>query len=588
MDLFRLNDDDAFGSVLNVDSGSVTVQVFDPQSLRKLQVQRPVLLHGRPGRALIGMIKRITRKAEPVKATADEADEDGAEQEAISVDAVEIALIGTLHARSGGRRPQFKRALEAVPEIDSLCFSLDGDRLSIFMKAVSEVSEEMGHPLSLGCYALDPSATAYLNGDRLFQRHVGIVGSTGSGKSWTTARLLEQMAALPNANAIVFDVHGEYGTLTGDGFRHLRIAGPGDLDAPGDNVLFLPHWLLGADALRALLVDRSDQIAPNQTMLLRRFVREAKEDFLGAVGDEDLLKAFTVDSPIPFRLQILIRKLTDLNEEMVDGANGKPKQGDYHGKLSRMIARLEARAEDRRLGFLFPEGEDDDLTLESLGELAVRLMAGRCDQPDGKGGVKIIDFSEVPSDVLPLIVSMVAGLAFSIQQWTPSQRRHPVALVCDEAHNYIPDQASEDSEGRVAVRMFERIAKEGRKYGLGLAVISQRPAEVSRTVISQCNNIIAMRLTNPEDQSRVRALLPDTLSGFTDFLPTLDTGEAVVVGDASLLPSRVRIAPPRSKPDSRTFDFWQRWSAAEEIGGLTQAVDAWRRQSLQPAKVDPV
>lgn len=575
VNLFHLRDGDAFGSVLTVDTGAVVVQVFDAETLRRLHVHRPVLLQGRPGRSLIGIITRITRKIQA--AGADEGTE--TIPEIISIDAVEIGLIGTLHNMGAERPPRFRRAIETVPEIDALCFSLESDRLSTFMRAVSEVSEKDGHPLLLGRYALDNSAEAFLNGDRLFQRHVAIVGSTGSGKSWTTARLLEQVAELPNANGIVFDIHGEYGTLQGDGFRHLRIAGPGDLDAPGDDVLFVPYWLLGYEALRSLLVDRSDQNAPNQTMLLGRLVREAKEWFLKLNKRHDLVPAFTVDSPIPFDLKRVLKGLDDLNNARVEGATVKGKKGEFADKLSRMIARLEAKVEDRRLGFLFQGGKDTK-ELAYLDTLATRLLAGRKDQADGKGGVKIIDFSEVPSDILPLIVSMVAGLAFSVQQWTPSARRHPVALFCDEAHNYIPDQANEDSEGRVAVRMFERIAKEGRKYGIGLAVISQRPAEVSRTVISQCNNVIAMRLTNPEDQARVKALLPDTLAGFTDMLPVLDTGEAVVVGDASLLPSRIRVAEPRNKPDSRTIDFWKRWSEDKPVGGLETAVEAWRRQSF--------
>ena len=179
----------------------------------------------------------------------------------------------------------------------------------------------------------------------------------------------------------------------------------------------------------------------------------------------------------------------------------------------------------------------------------------------------------------------MATPVFSVQQWTPSARRHPIALFCDEAHNYIPDTAQDDSEARVAVRTFERPAKEGRKYGVGLVIISQRPAEVSRTVISQRNTVIAMRLTNAEDQAGVRSLLPDTLAGFADLLPVLDVGEAVVVGDASLLPARVRIAEPRHKPDSRTIDFWTRWSGdgdgdAGEV--LAAACESWRRQGHPP------
>lgn len=586
MDFFEFRDEECIGSVLTVDTGSVLVQVMDPDALRRLQVNRPVLVQSRPGRNLIGIITRITRKIQSPAENGEQTEDAGNSLQPSSIDMIAVGLIGTLHRHGGGKRMEFRRAIESVPEIDALCFSIEGDRLSAFMRAVSDVQEHHGRPLLIGRYTLDPSADAFLNGDKLFQRHAAIVGSTGSGKSWTTARILEQVAELPNANALVFDIHGEYSTLTGEGFRHLRIAGPADLDPAkaDDSILFLPYWLLGYDALRSLLVDRSDDNAPNQAMLLGRYVREAKEAFLAGEVKMDLLSAFTVDSPIPFRMADLLKKLNDRNVEMVPGAKaGTEKQGDFHGKLSRMIARLEAKVQDRRLGFLFKGGPNTE-KLEYLDTLVTALLAGRQDQPDGKGGVKIIDFSEVPSDVLPLIVAMVAGLAFSIHQWTPSDRRHPIALFCDEAHNYIPDLANEDSEGRVAVRMFERIAKEGRKYGIGLAVISQRPAEVSRTVISQCNNVVAMRLTNPDDQARVRALLPDTLAGFTDMLPVLDTGEAVVVGDASLLPSRVRVAEPRHKPDSRTIAFWQRWSTEEKAGDLQGAAEAWRRQSFAGAR----
>ena len=199
----------------------------------------------------------------------------------------------------------------------------------------------------------------------------------------------------------------------------------------------------------------------------------------------------------------------------------------------------------------------------------------------GNGGVKIINFSEVPSDVLPLIVSLVARLAFSIQQWTPSDLRHPVALMCDEAHLYIPHRNLADAADDISIQIFERIAKEGRKYGVSLVVISQRPSEVNKTMLSQCSNFISMRLTNAEDQAVIRKLLPDSLGGFSDVLPTLDTGEALVVGDASLLPSRIRIDEPTNKPDSGTIDFWVEWQADTEPNRLSTAIDNWRKQTIQ-------
>lgn len=141
-------------------------------------------------------------------------------------------------------------------------------------------------------------------------------------------------------------------------------------------------------------------------------------------------------------------------------------------------------------------------------------------------------------------------------QWTDSGERHPIALLCDEAHLYIPERGSSAGILASALGMFHRIAKEGHKYGVGLIVIIQRPSEVSRTVLSQCNNFVALRLTNAEDQSVVQRMLPDNLGGLAGLLPVLDTGEALVVGDACLLPARIRIAEPKSKPDSGTVEFW--------------------------------
>lgn len=216
--------------------------------------------------------------------------------------------------------------------------------------------------------------------------------------------------------------------------------------------------------------------------------------------------------------------------------------------------------------------------------MVAALIAGTKGQPSDFGGLKIVDFSEVPSDILPLIISLVAKLVFSIQQWTPTDNRHPIALFCDEAHLYIPERQSSSAGEAFAVEAFERIAKEGRKYGVGLVVISQRPSEVNRTVLSQCNNLVAMRLTNGDDQNVIRRLLPDSLGGFGDLLPVLDTGEALVVGDASLLPTRVRIQEPENRPNSGTVLFWDRWSDDRDVAKLGDAVASWRKQAIRVAR----
>lgn len=580
MPIFKYKDEESLGSVSSVDTATVIIKVADIEKLRRMQVNRLIALQSsKAGQHLIGLVQKITRNS------ADQLeDEDLNRTENISqqLNLVRAVLIGTLIDKVGTNKENvFRRTLETVPEIDARCFSIEGDILTSFMRVISDVSGK-GQKLSLGHYTLDESADAYLNGNKFFQRHAIIVGSTGSGKSWTTARVIEQAATLPSVNALVFDVHGEYAPMKDDGIKHYKIAGPNDLgNKKGlyDGVLYLPFWLLGYEALISMLVDRSDQNAPNQSMIISRTVVQLKKEYLESKKQKDILDNFTIDSPVPFSINLLLEELNRLNEEMVPGARGE-KQGDFHGKLSRLIARLENKLTDRRLGFLFQAPEESS-QLDWLNDLSRLLLSGTGRQSDKKGGVKIIDFSEVPSDVLPLIVSLIGRLAFSLQQWTVLEKRHPLALFCDEAHVYIPERSEGESANEVAVKIFEKIAKEGRKYGVGLVVISQRPSEVNHTVLSQCNNLVSMRLTNSEDQSVVRRLLPDSLGGFSDILPILDTGEALVVGDASLLPSRVRIQEPNSKPNSGTVEFWDKWSVKDYKDGINDAVTAWRKQNIQ-------
>ncbi len=576
MSILQFADEEALGHVQSVDTATVIVRVDDIEALRALQVNRLVALQSSlAGHKLIGVIHKITRT---VLEKAKISDIERGEEAHPEVNLVRITLIGTLLDRDGTRSNVFRRTLETVPEIDACCFAMEGDRLTRFMGVISEVTGG-AQRLSLGAYTLDPKAEAYVNGNRLFQRHALVVGSTGSGKSWTTARLLEQLAELDSANAIVFDMHGEYASMTGAGFVHLRVAGPSDIEAGKglvEGVLHLPYWLMSYEALVSMFVDRSDQNAPNQAMVMSRAIVDSKTSFLATGGHIEVLANFTIDSPVPFPMASVLDELNRLNTEMVAGARGD-KQGDFHGKLSRLIQRLEGKRTDRRLGFLFPSPGIAD-SYAWLDEV-VRLLLGGRSAKGGRGGVKVIDFSEVPSDILPLIVGMVARMAFHVQQWSPQGTRHPVALFCDEAHLYIPQDATSGAAEN-AIATFERIAKEGRKYGVGLVVISQRPAEVNRTVVSQCNNLIAMRLTNGEDQAVVRRLLPESLGSFGDLLPVLDTGEALVVGDAILLPTRIRIAKPINEPLSGTIDFWDRWADGSVAAVLDKAVESWRRQTL--------
>jgi DNA helicase HerA-like ATPase len=575
MTIFEYSDADALGQVVSVDTSTVIVEIKDLEQLKRLQVNRlAVLQSSRPGQHLIGLISQVTRKRLMPNLEPD------ALTETEEQNLCKISLIGSLLDKDGLKKNIFRRTLESLPEIGANCFSLEGSALTAFMRVISQAVGDSSS-FSFGKYALDENAIAYLNGNKLFQRHAFIGGSTGSGKSWTTAKIIEQASVLSSVNAIVFDIHGEYAPLSGDGICHFRVAGPADITAKRtleDGVIFLPYWLLSYEALVALFVDRSDQNAPNQSMLMSREVNNAKREYLIAGGHTDLLNDFTIDSPVPFDLAVLLSKLNEINSEMVPGAKaGTEKMGEFNGKLSRMISRLENKISDRRLGFLF-QGGADVLAFDWLSRLSAEIFGST--QEKGRGGIKIIDFSEVPSDVLPLIVSLVARLAFSLQQWTPQELRHPVALLCDEAHLYVPNRANAEASDDISIEIFERIAKEGRKYGVSLVVISQRPSEVNKTMLSQCSNFISMRLTNADDQAVIKRLLPDSLGGFSDILPTLDTGEALIVGDASLLPSRIRVDEPNTKPNSGTVEFWSQWQSSVDPERINVAISNWRKQSV--------
>jgi hypothetical protein len=580
MAIFQFQEDTAIGTVFSVDTATVIIKVDEIDKLRKLQVNHLVAIKSiKAGQHLIGIINRITRKATDEEKP--ENDDLGFGNFLFTENILKINLIGTLIDRHGSKENVFKRNLDTVPEIEAKCFSIDGENITKFMTTISS-QENYEMPLTIGKYSIDEQAQAYLDGDKLFQRHAVIVGSTGSGKSWCVAKFIEQIAKLPMANCILFDIHGEYSgkDFKMDGIQHLRVANPSDLGKTGNlsnNVLMLPYWLLTYEEMLAMLLDRSDSNAPNQAMVFSRTVYTEKKNYLSSINDSIFTDNITIDSPIPYSLDAVLSELKRLDTERVAGSTAAGKNGDFNGKLSRFIQRLEAKQQDKRMGFLF-QISDDELKIEWMNQLCERLMFGS-NLSSQKAGVKIIDFSEVPSDVLPLVIGLVARIIFTIQQWTPKENQHPIALLCDEAHLYIPERTNQDAVAELGLKSFERIAKEGRKYGVSLTVISQRPSEVNRTVLSQCNNFIALRLSNAEDQAVIKRLLPDNLSGLTDVLPILDIGEALVVGDASLLPTRVIIDEPTIKPESATVKFWKEWSNDKAKQDIANAVVGLRKQS---------
>lgn len=489
------------------------------------------------------------------------------------VNQLDAIFIGTLATVQGQGVNSFKRGIEDFPSPGDKVYSFNSENLSQFMNSITELSEEVS-PLTLGKYSLDNLSVANLNGDKFFQKHAAIVGSTGSGKSWLVSKLLEEASHLKYSNLIVFDIHGEYHPLTkaeGGFAQYLKIAGPADSELRS-NLLYLPFWMLNREELQAIVLDRSDNDAPNQANRFNQHILEQKRDTAHDGGANIQL---TGDSPIPFRMDALIKTLRAEDEEMIPGTKSGVKKGIWNGKLTRFITRLESKTQDRRYAFMFNPPEPT-YQFDWLEEFYKSLLSTSA----STAGIKIIDFSEVPSDVLPVVTGMIARLIFDLQQWIHAESRTPVALVCDEAHLYIPTRELMNNSDKQSVTSFERIAKEGRKYGISLVVVSQRPSDLNRTILSQCNNFIVLRLTNGADQNSVKTMLPDSMSQFLSQLPVLDSGEAIAVGDAVIMPTKIVLDKPKFEPDSNTKRFWNDWNAKpfeEEI--LKQAILNMRAQT---------
>lgn len=555
--------DAPIGVVQSIDTGNATIKVSSADFLNTLQVNQLVWIRStRTNEKIIGIVVKILSRA--IISDADIETKD----ELVVENIFKANLVGTWVLKVGDSGQAFSRSLSVVPSVGAEAFVLGGKVLTDFMGVISSNAE---NPLQVGHYVIAEDSKANLDGNKFFQRHAVIVGGTGSGKSWTVASILEQASKLASVNGIVFDIHGEYAPLhTGhENMTLLKIAGPAD-EPTMEGVLFLPYWLLSYDEIESLLLDRSDQNAPNQARMLFDGILKYKRLCISNVGAGAEFPDITVESPFPYDIDFLLAELIAKDEEMVPGVKSD-KQGPLHGKLTRFIQRLKSKRSDKRLNFLFNQSESLR-ALDWFGKLANTLIGFG----NGKG-LKIIDFSEVPSDILPLITGLVARLIFDLQHWMPAGHIHPIAMFCDEAHLYVPNAVNGGIE-ESSLHNFERIAKEGRKYGVALIVISQRPADVNKTVLSQCGNFVAMRLSNPDDQNVIRRLFPDSLGNFAEVLPILDVGEALIVGDACLLPSRVKISPPSIKPNSATIDFWDEWSKIDVEPSVDVAVKAYRKQ----------
>ncbi len=473
-------------------------------------------------------------------------------------------------------------------------------------------AESAEYDFPFGQLTVNKGVTLKISGDRFFSKHIAVVGSTGSGKSCAVARILQDVVGISkkknnhagkqkNAHIVIFDVHDEYSAAF-----TLDKAESFTLNPLGIDSLHLPYWLMNSEELESIFIESNEQNSHNQVSQFKLAVILNKEKHNPGLK-------VTYDSPVFFSLREVYNYIENLNREIIgrldnenlpklsDGklvterkdfyfekihsfvapstaAATKATNGPYTGEFNRFVSRLETKLSDRRLKFLlepkkadgkpFQTADFDEIMQQFLGYL-------------NKANVTIVDLSGIPFEVLSITVSLVSRLIFDFC-FHYSKLRHagdktndiPVMIVCEEAHNYIPQD--ESAAYRSSRKSLERVAKEGRKYGLSLMVVSQRPSEVSETIFAQCNNFVALRLTNDADQSYVRRLFPDNANGITDILPNLSPGDCIVVGDAVLLPAIVHMPLPEPEPHSRSVRVHAEWQAPWRDVTFKDVIARWR------------
>ena len=407
------------------------------------------------------------------------------------------------------------------------------------------------------------SIDVYFDASAFFGRHVAILGQSGSGKSWSVTSLIQSaLRAMPNAHIILLDLHGEYGLKQNNLGSHsvfprevVRTLDADDLE--------IPYWLLTFEELVDLLIDMEDDNASVQIAFLRNAVHELKISANGHLK----LGHITVDTPIHFSLPELYKRFKAANEQTA--SFGKDTTALY-GRFDQLLVKLESRMNDTRYDFLLKPGR------RTSSESLPGLMRDFIGLGEPRAKITVIDLSAVPFDVYPTVTAQIGRLAFEFNYWNPRCREFPIFLVCEEAHAYIPRENTAHS--RQTRRAMERIAKTGRKYGVGLCVVSQRPHELSETVLSQCSSYVCLRISNPDDQAYVRQLVPDAARGMLDALPSLARGEAIAVGEAVPMPIRLQITLPNPPPNSSNIDYAGEWLNGPEEINVDDVVNRWRRQ----------
>ena len=497
----------------------------------------------------------------------------------------------------------FERGVSQYPTIEDEVHLVSPQDMRIIYGSTKEE-----RAITVGHIAAASGIAGNLDLGRLVTRHSAVVGSTGAGKSNLLAVLLEAIATqgFPAARVLVIDPHGEYGSAVGEYGRVFRIKPNEDT---GEMPLYVPFWALPFDELQAISLGL---MQPGAETAVRDEITVRKKAAAAHLADKPPDAAITADSPIPFSLKNLWFDLDDYERQTFqDNARTKPsdksKEGDAENLISnqypapnpggkapfahprprninKQLELMRSRLQDSRFAFLFQPGDDltPDLKGNTNGDLhdLVQSWVGH-DKP-----LTVLDVSGLPPEVLSTVVGTLIRIVYDLLFWAfdlpISGRQQPLLVVLEEAHIFLPEGG--DS---AAHRTISRIAKEGRKYGVGLCVVTQRPGEIDSTVLSQCGTMIALRLTNSVDRSKVEAAMPDDLGALSGMLPALRTGEGIVLGEAMPIPSRIQFFKARKRPrgdDPEMPDAWRKERPA--TNQYETALKNWRHQTDMTAKED--
>ncbi|MEO6834687.1 MAG: ATP-binding protein [Candidatus Tumulicola sp.] len=519
--------DDILGRVINVTGSQIEVALeADQVSEAPIRIGDLVKVGNGAARAVVGTIAAVQTN--------------GASSSNGRIFVVD--LLGEIVPGSGNRL-EFSRGVSLHPGPGEPVFTAgDADLNAIY-------DEPSRFNVKIGALHHDAARPALLLTDELLTKHFAVLGTTGSGKSCSISLILSAILDKHrNAHIVLFDPHNEYAAAFGDRAELITV----------DN-LNLPLWMLNLEeAVNVLVRGGSAREQESQAIILKDAITWARRHY---ADPYNVTASITVDTPVPFHVHELLRFI---NEEM--GRLAKP---DTSIPYLRLRTRIESLRDDRRFSFLFSSEED------TLAEIVGRLLRMPV---DGKP-LTIVDLSGVPSDVADVVVSVLCRVIFDFSIWSERDRMPPVLLVCEEAHRYIP--ADERVGFAETARIITRIAREGRKYGISLALISQRPSELSPPALSQCGTVFSLRLGSELDQDFIARTLPDVARGMLTALPSLPTQQAIVSGEGVRVPMRIRFddLPADRRPHSEGAEFskaWQTDSADREF--LDDGIRRWRAQ----------